>query len=331
MKYRMKIMACIVTGCLVLTGGCGSNVHHVDSHNLRTSGHAQVRDSAVCAEAAHGRWVDLADGEAGKSFQVHDLQITRRIELAGGSLIAKKKSTPTKALREQLSRKTCKVKLAKPGGKTTDPINLYDKHRSSVLVFAGIFKCDRCNKWHARPASGFIISEDGKAVTSYHVLAGGNDVTFVAMTGDGKVFAVKEILAASKKDDLAIVQLDIGDAKVKPLVIGSKAQVGSDVHVISHPEKRYYSLTRGIVSRYFKMDNPKKKLRDISMMAITADFAKGSSGGPLLNNQGHVVGIVASTNSVYYNTKDGVQQNLQMVFKQCIPAASLLKLIETKP
>jgi len=63
-------------------------------------------------------------------------------------------------------------------------------------------------------------------------------------------------------------------------------------------------------------------------MAVTADFAKGSSGGPLLDACGNVAGMVASTTSIYYGTEKGQKDNLQMVLKHCVPAASILKLIE---
>ena len=63
------------------------------------------------------------------------------------------------------------------------------------------------------------------------------------------------------------------------------------------------------------------------MMTITADFAKGSSGAPVFDDRGNVAAMVASTSSVYYTQTKDTQKNLQMVFKQCVPAASILKLI----
>jgi S1-C subfamily serine protease len=62
------------------------------------------------------------------------------------------------------------------------------------------------------------------------------------------------------------------------------------------------------------------------MMSITADYARGSSGSPVLDDSGAVVGMVADTRSIYYTIDHGAQQNLQMVVKECVPSASILKL-----
>ncbi len=94
--------------------------------------------------------------------------------------------------------------------------------------------------------------------------------------------------------------------------------------LISHPKPRFYTLSEGRVSRYFIRRQGERR---VPMMSITADFGRGSSGAPVLNTKGHVVGIATSTESVYYSEEDGQQKNLQMVFKHCIPVQQLRKLI----
>ena len=124
---------------------------------------------------------------------------------------------------------------------------------------------------------------------------------------------------------MAIVQLQ--GENFHPLTIAEGGAVGADVTVISHPEGRFYSVSRGIISRYYTLRAGDE--RGSFRMAITADFAKGSSGSPVFNQNGAVVGVVASTNSIYYNKKEGIGRNLQMVIKSCIPSGSILELLNS--
>ncbi len=272
--------------------------------------------------------IDLADGATAVPVKlIDDRQIGGAIEAIATKMITDGKTTKAADFAEQLKREKCTLALAKPGSATLSASDIYSQCAPSVLVFSGIFKCGKCNNWHASPASGFVLTEDGVAVTNYHVMEKAANETFVVMTQQGKVYAVKEVLAANMADDLAIVRLDLpAGVKLKPLALAPDAPVGSPVSLISHPDKRFYSLTTGIISRYHTMA---KNNVMVPMVSITADYARGSSGAPVLSDKGAVIGLVASTHSVYYSTEGGKQENLQMVFKQCIPAASLMKMIET--
>ena len=65
----------------------------------------------------------------------------------------------------------------------------------------------------------------------------------------------------------------------------------------------------------------------VDAVAVTADYARGSSGAPVLNGQGQVVAVVSSTESIYY-TEDGQRQrDFQMVFRTCIPTSNLLRMV----
>jgi hypothetical protein len=159
-----------------------------------------------------------------------------------------RKTTPMEDLVSGLSRKSCDVRLARPSGKPLAPGELYERCKKSVLVMGGVYKCEKCGRNHVSPATGFVLSESGAIVTNYHVVSNPKNLTLVAMTADGAVYPVVSVLAASAPYDVAILQLDA--TGLVPLAIGPRAPVGADVYVISHPDRRFYALGRGIVARY---------------------------------------------------------------------------------
>ena len=61
-------------------------------------------------------------------------------------------------------------------------------------------------------------------------------------------------------------------------------------------------------------------------MAISADYARGSSGAAVLNDSGEVVGMVASTITINYNREK--ETNPQMVVGLCAPVEAIRRLIE---
>lgn len=255
-----------------------------------------------------------------------DGEVRSKLTTEGDKLKADGKTTDAKELSTQLTqRRRAQVQLARPAEAPLKSGDLYTAAVRSTVIFSSLYKCDKCEHTHANAASGVIVSADGVVATNYHVIKDKDAFAFVAMTFDGKIYPVTEVLAADSARDVALVKL--GGAKDLPAApVRAGAAPLTDVVVMSHPDGRFFSITKGVVSRYFrrgpKADSP-------AFMQITADYAKGSSGGPVLNTAGEVVGIVSSTRSVYYNTsKDGELQNLQMVFKDCVPAEAILALVK---
>ncbi|QOV90786.1 S1 family peptidase [Humisphaera borealis] len=268
----------------------------------------------------------FADGPALPQWA--DNQVRARLTVEGDKLKADSKTTEAKDLAAQLTRRDADVRLAKPSTGVLPGDKLYDAAARSTVVFSSLYKCNKCEHTHANAASGVIISADGIVATNYHVMANKEAFAFVAMTYDGKVYPVVEVLAADAVRDVALVKLGgARDLPAAPVRAGSTPL--TDVVVMSHPDGRFFSITKGVVSRYFRRG---KDGNGPVFMQITADYAKGSSGGPVLNTAGEVVGLVSSTNSVYYNQgKDGELQNLQMVFKDCVPADAILGLVKNAP
>jgi S1-C subfamily serine protease len=257
---------------------------------------------------------------------VDDQRLQGELLKFGEARIESGKAVKAADIRAQLDRRRCQLALTSVAQKGDALSAAAARVRPGVAVVGSIFKCKKCSKWHLGAASGFFISSDGVLVTNHHVVASADKETFVVMSGDGRMSAVTELLATDPVADIAILRCEGTGFTALPL--SADAPDGSPVGVWSHPSSRFFSLSSGIVARRFMQ---RKTAGKTESLAITADYARGSSGGPVFDDRGNVVGMVASTDSVYYEQENGQQKNLQMVFKNCVSARSILALIEPKP
>ncbi len=219
---------------------------------------------------------------------------------------------------------SAKIVPALPADKTDLAPDLYERSRASILTIAGVRNKPSRDIFFT--ASGFVVTASGVAVTNYHVIESTREGDgLIAMTSDGRAAAVRSVIAADRTTDIAILQLD-GDG-FTPLALAESAPVGAPVAVISHPQNHFYMFTRGVVSRYCLRRYSQQDPYPTPIMEITADYAIGSSGGPLLDAEGRVIGMVCSTDSVYFGEINGVPQNLQMVFKDSIPSELIIALL----
>ena len=254
----------------------------------------------------------------------NDLKLGSDFQKGLEKLLEGNQSVRLADLKRQLTQKHSKVVLGEIPIHSVLPNKLYEQVCKSVLVMGRLYNCGKCSKWHTSMASAFAIGQDGIIVTNHHVLAKDEGEILGAMNNEGTIYAVEKVLAANQQDDLAILKLR--DAKLIPMSLAKPANVGSDVWVISHPNRKLYTMTKGMVSRYnMILNNGQKPGR---RMSITADYAKGSSGAPVFNRKGQVVGVVSSTSSIYYSVENGKKENLQMVVKNCIPVESIHELIQ---
>ena len=223
-------------------------------------------------------WTAEKTLRADKTFlptgEVNDRAILGELNKKTGQLRESKATTKGEDLIKQLSRKTCKLKLSTAGNKKLSTAEIVKRYRKGVVVVSGYYKCKRCPKWHSSAASGFMLTKDGVFCTSYHVVENKDNDTLVIMTGDGRIAPVLEVLAANKTTDLAILR--VAGQGYTPLPVATDANPGEKVRVLSHPDKRFYTLSEGIISRRWLDQRPERGAR--SILTITADFAKGSSG-----------------------------------------------------
>ena len=123
------------------------------------------------------------------------------------------------------------------------PEAVYSKCKTSVVTILTFDK----NRAPLSQGSGFIVS-NGRVVTNYHVLAGGNSASIIFH--DGSITLVKAVIAASRPKDLVIVEAETGNRS--PLILGDELQlkVGETIYTIGAPDGLTSSLSNGLVSAF---------------------------------------------------------------------------------
>jgi serine protease Do len=258
---------------------------------------------------------------------IDDEQHFQALETAILKLAHDGKATRGKELVGQLKRKQCQVPPAPPSAPVLQPEEIYTGCSGGVVAITSAWKNN--GVWQAGdPATAWVLSPDGVLVTNHHVFADPEkDEVFGILTRDAHFYPVTEILAADGVNDIAIFKVPAKG--LQPLALSQAEPVGKKVCVISHPDSQFYTFTQGNITRYtLQRDDPKNPL--VKYMSISAEFARGSSGGPVLNEHGAVVGMVCSTKTIYYGEKGkDKDDDVQMVMKFCIPADSIRELLKS--
>jgi S1-C subfamily serine protease len=132
--------------------------------------------------------------------------------------------------------------------------------------------------------TGFLVSTDGRIVTNYHVIKGASSA--IVKLPDGAFYDVDGVVAFDKERDLAVIKAHGKNFHVVTLGNSDRVQVGEEIVAIGSPLSLESTVSNGIVSgiRTIKDEGGK-------FLQITAPISPGSSGGPLFNMAGEVIGI----------------------------------------
>lgn len=259
---------------------------------------------------------------------IDDRKVFAELDRKVGRLASEGKSPlPSKVRLEQGARRSTSLpRLLTPSVQPLSREALRARAAASTVVVGTAFKCDKCPNWHSSMASGVIVDPAGIVATNHHVACADKGEAMGVMLADGSILPVVEILAAARGQDVALVRVDTGGRSLPALPVRGDLPAGADIACYSNPDGSYGFFSQGIVSRYARSPNPAD--RGAVWMEVTCDYAKGSSGAPILDLCGNVVGLVSSTRSIYYTTeKDGDQRNFQMVRRNCVPGAAILDLV----
>jgi S1-C subfamily serine protease len=142
--------------------------------------------------------------------------------------------------------------------------------------------------------SGVIVSQRGDILTSLHVVRGASSikVTFADGTQSSATVA-----STDPANDIAVLTPDTPPATIVPATLGNPnaVKIGSEAYVVGNPFGLYASMSAGVVSGLDRSIQPEADGPVLhGLIQVDAAVNPGNSGGPLLNRDGQVVGIVTA-------------------------------------
>jgi putative serine protease PepD len=140
--------------------------------------------------------------------------------------------------------------------------------------------------------SGFVVDEQGRVVTNYHVVREADDIT-VSFSADEDDAVAADVVGLDPSTDLALLDVDVPSSDLTPLPLGELADVGvgDEVVAIGSPFGLERTVTAGIVSGLGRRIEAPDGFAIRDAVQTDAALNSGSSGGPLLNVRGEVIGV----------------------------------------
>lgn len=177
----------------------------------------------------------------------------------------------------------------------TAPEIVYERVKDSVVLIRArvVIQTFLGRAYTSSEGSGFIYSSDGYIVTNYHVVE--NSETIQVFLNDRSVYTAR-IVGVDPYSDLAVLKIDTGDKSLNPLILGdsSNLRVGQPVIAVGNPFGLTYTLSTGVISQLNRLLESPGGRSIPNVIQFDAAVNPGSSGGPLLDYSGRVIGVITA-------------------------------------
>ena len=246
-----------------------------------------------------------------------------------GTQFLKRAPAPAPSPPASPEKKTRSGDLASP----PPPPDVYEMNKRSVVII----KTRRFPRWEGEDVplsfsgSGFVWDNEGHVVTNYHVIDKAQQVSVAFWEGGDQLDSYHANLChveqdELKKNDIAVLKVWAPRHRLRPITCGSssKLRVGDRVYALGSPKELHYSWSHGTVSQF----------RNNSVASIqiqNASIAPGSSGSPLLDENGRLVGVNTSVErDTQYHYAIPLDTVRRIIHRETyFPIARSTKLIDT--
>ncbi len=140
--------------------------------------------------------------------------------------------------------------------------------------------------------SGVVVDDKGDIMTSLHIVAGAGDIEVTFADG---THSKAQVTAQQPENDIAVLQAIQLPARISPAVLGNPGSmnVGDEAYVVGNPFGLNGSMSAGVISgfnRVYQLPGSDQQLKGLIQLDTAVN--PGSSGAPLVNRYGEVIGIV---------------------------------------
>lgn len=181
---------------------------------------------------------------------------------------------------------------------TKPPSQILRENRSSIAVIvAG-------GNTSLRLGTGFFVRSSGLLLTNFHVVEG-MDLVGVKIPGSNDLLWAKKATGFDVNNDLVVLEVETSGKKPVSCGDSDRAQVGEQIVVVGNPEGLEQTVSNGLLSGIREVDGRK-------LFQISAPISEGSSGSPVFNARGEVIGVVVSTLESGQNLNFAVPINYAM-------------------
>lgn len=138
--------------------------------------------------------------------------------------------------------------------------------------------------------SGFVYDTQGHIITNHHVVEGATEIAVNFLDG---TITRATVVGLDPDSDIAVLRVDVDPDKLQPLTFADMASVtiGEPVYAIGSPFGQRWTLTSGIVSATNRAISGLEAFSIGGAIQTDAAVNPGNSGGPLLDENAHVIGV----------------------------------------